>query len=221
MTLPVGIRKVYNHFYKKKSLGGSSVPTPSQIKEYLESRGFDLDNIDDEEFNQAIDYFSKGELSVIQQDGDVEELPLRGSAVVHGGNPQEHTVSPNELAITSTSKSELVASAAESLGIILNTQEVINIADNINYSSDNLHDSLDEIKSAIITFIQHKALLNNQKINQVISDINQVASSEFSNNSQQLTEGLQSVNRQMQQQNTDFKSKVKSAIAAFAIPPAG
>lgn len=202
MTLPVGIRKVYNHFYKKKSLGGSSVPTPTQIKEYFEFRGFDFDNMDDEEFNQAIDYFSKGELSVIQQDDDVEK-------------------SPNKLAITPSSKSELVVSAAESLGIVLNTQEVINIADNINYSSENLHDSLDEIKSAIITFIQHKALLNNQKINQVISDINQVASSEFSNNSQQLTEGLQSVNRQMQQQNTDFKSQVKSAIAVFAIPPAG
>jgi hypothetical protein len=214
-ALPAGIRKVYNYFYKKKSLGGSSAPTPTQIKEYFESRGFDLDNIDDEEFNQAIGYFSKGELSVIQQDDDNDSEAVASLRV---SNVEK---SPNKLAITPNSKSELVASAAESLGIVLNTQEVINIADNINYSSDNLHDSLDEIKSAIIKFIQHKALLNNQKINQVISDINQVASSEFSNNSQQLTEGLQSVNRQMQQQNTDFKSKVKSAIAAFAIPPAG
>jgi uncharacterized protein YukE len=193
-NLPSGIRKVYNYFYKKKSLEGSFVPTPSQIREYFESQAFDIDNIVDEQFNQAVDYFSKGELATVNQDSD---------------------------AITLKEKSEVVASTAENLGIVLNTQEISEIAANISYSSDDLHDSLDEIKSAIVAFIKYKAALNNQRISQVINDINQVASSEFSNNSQQLASGLQSINQQLQQQNTDFKSQVKSAIAAFAIPPAG
>lgn len=202
-TLPSGTRKVYNYFYKRKALGSAYTPTPAQIKEYFESQGFDVDSITDEQFNQAVDYFSKGELLVIRQNNDVSDV----EAI-----PQDNAPS---------TKSELVRSTAQSLGIVLNTAEIAEIASNVNSSSDDLQDSLEEIKSAIVAFIKYKASLNSEKISQIVDEINLVASSEFSNNSQQLTDGLQSLNRQIQQQNTDFKSQVKSAIAAFAIPPAG
>ncbi|MHC5719683.1 MAG: hypothetical protein ACYTX0_48500, partial [Nostoc sp.] len=140
-AIPAGIRKVYNYFYKKKSLEGSFMPTPSQIREYFESQAFDVDNVVDEQFNHAVDYFSKGELSTAVQGS--ESLTLKEkSEVVHGGNPQDHT-------------SELVSNTAENLGIVLNTQEIADIAENINYSSDDLYNSLDEIKSAIIAFVRY------------------------------------------------------------------
>ncbi|MFK0730160.1 MAG: hypothetical protein ACIWVG_03130 [Gloeotrichia echinulata HAB0833] len=233
MTLPAGIRKVYNYFYKKKSLGGSSVPTPTQIKEYFESRGFDLDSITDEQFNQAINHFSSCELSIIQQDDDndgvgvsvSEKEASRREAVAtllpNGDAKSEQACDvekPNKLAITPTSKSELVSSAAQSLGIVLNTQEISEIANNVKSSSEELDDSLDEIKSAIVAFIKYKASLNSQKISQIVKDINQIAASEFHHNSQELTDGLQGINQQLQQQSSDFKSQVKSALAALAIP---
>jgi dGTP triphosphohydrolase len=115
-------------------------------------------------------------------------------------------------------KHELVSTTAQSLGIVLDTAEITNIADNINYSSHELHDSIDEIKSAIIAFIEHKAAVNSQKIQQLIGDITQVAADKFDENSQQLTEGLQEINHQLQQQTKDFKSQVKATLAAFKVP---
>ncbi|WP_413176477.1 hypothetical protein [Anabaena azotica] len=120
--------------------------------------------------------------------------------------------------LATTEKSELVSSTAQSLGIALSTQEVETIATNINTASEDLTDSLEEIKGAIIAFISYKANLNSQKIDDTLTEISQVAATKFNENSEQFTDGLRQINQQMQQQRTDFKSKVKATLSAFAIP---
>ena len=124
----------------------------------------------------------------------------------------------NETALATATKSELVASTANSLGVVLNTSEIELIASNFNSSSEDLTDSLEEIKSAIVAFIQYKVSLNSQKISETLEEISQVAADGFSQNSEQLTTGLQSINSQLQEQSRDFKSKVKSTLAAFKVP---
>ncbi|MFM5957259.1 MAG: hypothetical protein ACKOQ2_08855, partial [Dolichospermum sp.] len=116
----------------------------------------------------------------------------------------------NEAALATATKSELIASTAGELGIVLNlnTGEIELIAQNVNYSSDDLQESLEEIKSAIIAFVRHKIALNSQKIGETLEEITQIATDGFNQNSQQLTDGLQNINKQLQQQSTDFKSKV-------------
>jgi hypothetical protein len=208
-AIPAGIRKVYNYFYKKKSLEGSSMFTPTQIKEYFVSFGFDVDAITDEQFNQAVDYFSKGELALVEQDKPLTFLEEeQRSPIEPEPEPQPE-------------RSQMIKSQAQALGIVLNDAEIVQIASNLNESSDDLHDSLDDIKSAIIAFVRYKSSLNGQRISEVIEEINNVVADELSSNSRKLTQGLESINHNMQQQNADFKSKVKSAIAVFAIPPAG
>ncbi|AFZ61322.1 hypothetical protein H6G54_21180 [Anabaena cylindrica FACHB-243] len=123
-----------------------------------------------------------------------------------------------ETALATATKSELIASTANSLGVVLNTAEIELIASNFNSSSEDLTDSLEEIKSAIVAFIQYKVSLNSQKISETLEEISQVASDGFSQNSEQLTTGLQGINSQLQEQTKDFKSKVKSTLAAFKIP---
>jgi uncharacterized protein YukE len=126
----------------------------------------------------------------------------------------------NQTALATATKSELVASTAGELGIVLNTGEIELIAQNVNYSSDDLQESLEEIKSAIIAFVRHKVALNSQKIGETLQEITQVATDGFNQNSQQLTDGLQSINKQLQQQSTDFKSKVRSTLKCFQLPAA-
>ncbi|MTJ10540.1 hypothetical protein [Anabaena sp. UHCC 0204] len=126
----------------------------------------------------------------------------------------------NQTAIAPVTKSELVATTAGKLGIVLNTGEIELIAQNVNYSSDDLQDSLEEIKSAIIAFVRHKIALNSQKIDDTLQEITQVATDGFNQNSQQLTDGLQNINKQLQQQRTDFKSKVKATLSVFQLPAA-
>lgn len=123
-----------------------------------------------------------------------------------------------ETALATARKSELVASTANSLGVVLNTSEIELIASNFNSSSEDLTNSLEEIKSAIVAFIQYKVSLNSQKISETLEEISQVASDGFSQNSEQLTTGLQGINSQLQEQTKHFKSKVKSTLAAFKVP---
>lgn len=120
--------------------------------------------------------------------------------------------------LATATNSELVSSTAHSLGITLNTAEIELIAENINTSSDDLTDSLDEIKGAIIAFVRHRIATNSQKIGEALEEISQVAADGFNQNSEQLTTGLQGINSQLQQQSTDFKSNVRTALKAFAIP---
>ncbi|MFM6080944.1 MAG: hypothetical protein ACKPCI_20945, partial [Dolichospermum sp.] len=106
------------------------------------------------------------------------------------------------------------------LGIVLNTREIELIAQNVNYSSDDLQESLEEIKSAIIAFVRHKIALNSQKIDDTLQEITQVAADGFNQNSEQLTTGLKQLNRQLVQQSTDFKSKIKATLSVFQLPAA-
>jgi uncharacterized protein with HEPN domain len=126
----------------------------------------------------------------------------------------------NQTALATATKSELVASTAGELGIVLNTGEIELIAENVNYSSDDLQESLEEIKNAIIAFVRHKIATNSQLIDSTLQEITQVATDGFNQNSQQLTDGLQNINKQLQQQRTDFKSKVKTTLSVFQLPAA-
>ncbi|MFM6265378.1 MAG: hypothetical protein ACKPFA_02525, partial [Dolichospermum sp.] len=81
--------------------------------------------------------------------------------------PNETINEPAPLA--TTNKSELVANTAGSLGIELSTTEIDHIANNFDNSSDDFTETLEQVKSAIIAYVQHKIASNNQKINEVVN----------------------------------------------------
>ena len=184
------------------------------IREKYLTAVLDYDNPTEDELSDVVDYFVR--LTTLPVPIGLEPTSAQIETVEIPENETDNYNQQN--AITPASKSELVSSAAQSLGIVLNTQEISEIANNVKSSSEELDDSLDEIKSAIVAFIKYKASLNSEKISQIVKDINQIAASEFNQNSQELTDGLQSINQQLQQQSTNFKSQVKSALAALAIP---
>jgi uncharacterized protein YukE len=149
----------------------------------------------------------------VTADQDTENIPQSQHQVDRTGWYQ-----PAPLA--NTTKSELVTSTAQGLGVVLNEAEIELIATNVNCSSDDLQETLEEIKGAIIAFIQHRIANNSQKIDETLQEIVQVATDGFNQNSQQLTDGLRNINQQLQQQSKDFKSKVKSTIKCFQHPEA-
>ncbi|MDM3850737.1 MAG: hypothetical protein PT118_18550 [Aphanizomenon gracile PMC644.10] len=177
-----------------------NISTPTQMElETLTSENVDIVNSVDNAINTA---------SI--QDIDSIDLHTNEAAL----DTEEET------ALATATKSEIVASTAGEMGIVLNTGEIELIAQNVNYSSEDLQESLEEIKSAIIAFVRHKIALNSQKIGETLEEITQVATDGFNQNSQQLTDGLQNINKQLQQQRTDFKSKVKATLSVFQLPAA-
>jgi lipoate synthase len=122
--------------------------------------------------------------------------------------------------LATTTKNELVANTAVSLGIQLSTTEIDQIADNFDAGSDDFAQTLEQVKGAIIAYVQHKIASNNQQIVNTINEISQVASDGFEENSQTLTNGLKQLNQQLVQQSTDFKSKLAGTLSRFKLPEA-
>jgi hypothetical protein len=115
-------------------------------------------------------------------------------------------------------KSELVASTAQSMGIELQLSEVENIASHIEYSGDSLDEGINDIQSAITAFIEYKAQVNQQKIDNMIDEVRQVVNARNANTSQHLNNGLNQIAKDIKQANSDFKSSVKTALKCFSIP---
>jgi hypothetical protein len=120
--------------------------------------------------------------------------------------------------LATTTKGELVSTTADQMGIVLDASEISLIAENINHFSDDFDQDIDAIKSAIMAFVQHKAMVNQSKINQMIGEVRQVVTEKNTENSQLLSDGLRSINQDIQEANKQFKSNVQKCLTAFAIP---
>ena len=115
-------------------------------------------------------------------------------------------------------KGELITSTATQMGIVLDASEISLIAENINNSSDDFDQDIDSIKAAIMAFINHKAMVNQSKINELIHEVREVVGAKNTENSQLLSEGLKQINSDIQEANRAFKSNVKQCLTAFDIP---
>jgi hypothetical protein len=149
--------------------------------------------------------------SSIQELVEVEE-----TAIAPTDTQTENTPAP----LATTTKNELVASTAVNLGIELSTTEIDQIADNFDAGSDDFSQTLEQVKGAIIAYVQHKIATNNQQIINTINEISQVATDGFEENSQTLSEGLKHLNQQLVQQSNDFKSKLTGTLSRFQLPAA-
>jgi hypothetical protein len=177
------------------------------IKKYLVDNTKNISNITDDETNKATDYFMQQsiKLTVIE---DVDTVSIQSVDITNATS--DNTVLAN-------TTSELVASSAGQMGIVLDASEISLIAENINDFSSDLDSDLDAIKSAIMAFVTHKASVNQAKINSFINEVRDVVINDSNKNSQLLGDGLRSINNDLQQTNKDFKSQVTKALAAFKI----
>jgi|LakMenEpi03Aug12_release.lakeMendotaPanAssembly.Ray.scaffolds.fasta_scaffold187105_2 hypothetical protein len=177
------------------------------IKKYLVDNTKNISNITDDETNKATDYFMQQsiKLTVIE---DVDTVSIQSVDITNATS--DNTVLAN-------TTSELVASSAGQMGIVLDASEISLIAENINDFSSDLDSDLDAIKSAIMAFVTHKASVNQAKINSFINEVRDVVINDSNKNSQLLGDGLRSINNDLQQTNRDFKSQVTKALAAFKI----
>ncbi|AFW97326.1 hypothetical protein ANA_P30021 (plasmid) [Anabaena sp. 90] len=205
----------------KLTVVSDDVPTEqTEVEETFSSAGGELGNIA-EPTQMELETLTSEDVDIVNSvDNAINTASIQDIDSIDLHTNEAALDTENQTALATATKSELVASTAGELGIVLNTGEIELIAQNVNYSSDDLQESLEEIKSAIIAFVRHKIALNSQKIGETLEEITQVATDGFNQNSQQLTDGLQNINKQLQQQRTDFKSKVKATLSVFQLPAA-
>ena len=219
----------------------------SDIRPVVEQMITDVENASAEEINKVVDHFLDISTQLTVIDGsdvdnvenidNVNTLSIQSDETgsnqdeIRGNqNNQETLVTsnnlhPNEAAqhtetapLATTEKSELVSTTADQMGIVLNASEISLIAENINESTDTLEEDIDTIKSAIMAFIEHKAIVAQTKITNMISEVRETVSAKNQENSQLLSDGLSSINSDIQEANKDFKSNVQKCLKAFDIP---
>ena len=199
--------------------------TLGEIKEQCDRMICDINNTTETDILNVTEYFMNNatKLTIVNDDvpdvhtASIQDISNDGAIAV--SNPNE-TITNEPAPLATTNKSELVATTANNLGIVLNQSEIELIAENVNYSSDDLQETLQEVKTAIIAFINHRVAQNNQKINETVQEIVQVATDGLNQNSAALTDGLRTINHQLQEQSKDFKSKVKASLKCFQLPAA-
>ncbi|MFM6041652.1 MAG: hypothetical protein ACKPCC_03425 [Dolichospermum sp.] len=181
-----------------------------EVKSQCELMINDIDNPSEIELIAVQEYFIDNASQLVVIDD------ISNDGVI--ATPNETINEPALLA--AANKSELVANTANSLGIELSTTEIDHIADNFDNSSDDFSQTLEQVKLAIISYVQHKVQLNNQQITDTINEIGDVIADGFNSNNETLNNGLKQLNHQLTQQSTDFKSKLAGTLSRFKLPAA-
>ena len=217
----LNVTEYFMNSANKLTVVSDDVPTEqTAVEETFSSVGGELGNIA-EPTQMELETLTSEDVDIVNSvDNAINTASIQDIDSIDLHTNEAALDTEEETALATATKSEIVANTAGELGIVLNTGEIELIAQNVNYSSDDLQESLEEIKSAIIAFVRHKIATNSQLIDDTLQEITQVATDGFNQNSQQLTDGLQNINKQLQQQRTDFKSKVKSTLSVFQLPAA-
>ena len=204
----------------------------SDIRPVVNQSIKDIENPTDQEIASVVNYFLSTATSLTVT---TEELTIEVIDDVDTVDNVDNTLSMQDIdsseaiapprteqpsPLATTNKNELVASTAINLGIELSTIEINQIADNFDAGSDDFSATLEQVKGAIIAYVQHRIATNNQRIVDTINEISQIASDGFADNSQTLSDGFKHLNQQLQQQSTDFKSKLASTLSRFQLPAA-
>jgi hypothetical protein len=208
--------------------------TLGEVKHQCELTITDIENPTETELLAVQDYFTSNatQLTVIDNgiDTGIDNLSIHdidnldnldnldSENAIATKDDQDYPEQSRYGELTTTPKGDLVTTTADQMGIVLDAREISLIAENINDSADTLEQDIDAIKSAIMAFVEHKALVNQSKINEMINDVREVVGAKNQENSRLLSDGLHSINQDIQQANKDFKSSVSKALAAFAVP---
>ena len=187
-----------------------------EIKEQCDRLIHDIENPTDQEILNVSEFLLSSATSLAV----VDDVTTEQTAVEELETSEDALNTENQTALATATKSELVASTAINLCIELSTIEINQIADNFDAGSDDFSATLEQVKGAIIAYVQHRIATNNQRIVDTINEISQIASDGFADNSQTLSDGFKHLNQQLQQQSTDFKSKLAGTLSRFQLPAA-
>ncbi|MFM6159227.1 MAG: hypothetical protein ACKPE3_40665, partial [Sphaerospermopsis kisseleviana] len=175
------------------------------VQEYFMSNASQLTVINEE----TTDVDNANTVSIQHIDTSIDENEP------HQDYPEQ---SPKTGGLVNTTQSQLITSTAQNMGITLDSSEISLIAENISTSSDDFDQDIDAIKAAIMAFIDHKSMINQSKINELIYEVRDLVGNKNQENSQLLSDGLKQINSDIQEANKQFKSGVQRALAAFTIP---
>jgi uncharacterized protein YpuA (DUF1002 family) len=214
MQLNTAAKQIQTRLSKSKQSVKKSL---SEIRDFLENKK----DVTEEEVNNAVSFFLNipGELVIFNAREKALEIsktyfldltPTQLIALEALTSEDEireeiYKLINQESKEEEENKGELIKSAAQEMGVTLTPEEITQVAQDINATSDSIEETLGEIKAAVINFINYKVQSNSQKITSAMEEITQVAMEGLDRNSQELKSGLSGVNSLLKRRATDFK----------------
>jgi ferritin-like protein len=214
MQLNTAAKQIQTRLSKSKQSVKKSL---SEIRDFLDNKK----DVTEEEVNNAVSFFLNipGELVIFNAREKALEIsktyfldltPIQLNALEALTSEDEireeiYKLINQESKEEEENKGELIKSAAQEMGVTLTPEEITQVAQDINATSDSIEETLDEIKTAVINFINYKVQANSQKIASAMEEITQVAMEGLDRNSQELKSGLSGVNSLLKRRATDFK----------------
>lgn len=214
MQLNTAAKQIQTRLSKSKQSVKKSL---SEIRDFLDNKK----DVTEEEVNNAVSFFLNipGELVIFNAREKALEIsktyfldltPTQLTALEALTSEDEireeiYKLINQESKEEEENKGELIKSAAQEMGVTLTPEEITQVAQDINATSDSIEETLGEIKAAVINFINYKVQSNSQKITSAMEEITQVAMEGLDRNSQELKSGLSGVNSLLKRRATDFK----------------
>jgi ferritin-like protein len=214
MQLNTAAKQIQTRLSKSKQSVKKSL---SEIRDFLDNKK----DVTEEEVNNAVSFFLNipGELVIFNAREKALEIsktyfldltPTQLNALEALTSEDEireeiYKLINQESKEEEENKGELIKSAAQEMGVTLTPEEITQVAQDINATSDSIEETLGEIKAAVINFINYKVQSNSQKITSAMKEITQVAMEGLDRNSQELKSGLSGVNSLLKRRATDFK----------------
>ena len=214
MQLNTAAKQIQTRLSKSKQSVKKSL---SEIRDFLDNKK----DVTEEEVNNAVSFFLNipGELVIFNAREKALEIsktyfldltPTQLTALEALTSEDEireeiYKLINQESKKEEENKGELIKSAAQEMGVTLTPEEITQVAQDINATSDSIEETLEVIKAAVINFINYKVQSNSQKITSAMEEITQVAMEGLDRNSQELKSGLSGVNSLLKRRATDFK----------------
>jgi len=193
----------YTNVKSRLSKKGIST-SKSEILQVAEKLNIDIEKATTEQILAGVEYISS-------------KLTTTPTEVSNLSVVDEFPVESVELA--TVDKAELITTTATNMGLVLSIEEVTAIAENFDYASQDADSYIQEIEDAITSFLVSKSHFTKQRISTMVQTIKETASRLNNENSQLLTIGLGEVNTDIKRGTEHFKSQVRTALKAFALPP--
>jgi|GEM_PF-3524132 hypothetical protein len=225
MALPVIVSRVRATLHKQNRKGF----TQDQIIATAKELGIDIDNPSAEDTKAVCSKLVETNPDNQPNASEIEALtvPTPTSEEVVNVNMLESLPTSEatpeidqpkqETAITHTEKVLMVGNQARILGIELSTTEAESIANQINFQKSDTDELLEEIKSFLIAFINHRENQNQQQVLATFGEIIQHANASNQRVSEALSSQFQSLSSQLEESRNHFKSSVRSALKCFAL----
>ena len=167
----------------------------------------DLDNPTKEQISHAVNYLIEKQSSKLSVTVALPELE---------GEPpldEEVTAESGLASIPQTQVSEMLATKAAELGMVLSERQVFDIADSVDSSASTFDEVLQQIEAALLSYADFSANQVDAKIDRTLTKVQERVVNRHQQSRDKLAQGLTGISTALEVSRTETKSQLSGILS--------